>query len=181
MRAASRAIAASSVGTATNVMRIARRDARQQRSHESRHREGHRRARARGRSSVSACLAQHHPQQIARRRAQRQPDAHLLRALADRVGDHAVESDGGQHQRQHAHHAEQVRAHALREDRRPHVLLQRPRVEDRQVGVEAANDVARIAARTAPGAPALRTCRTTALVKFCSSGRYMCGSRRSAS
>ena len=77
-------------------------------------------------------LPDDHAQQRSGRCAERQPDAHLLRSLADRVRHHAVEADRGQQQREHAHRAEQVRRHPLREHRDLHVLVHRARVVDRQ-------------------------------------------------
>ena len=52
---------------------------------------------------------QHHPDDLPAIGAERHPDADLVRALRDAVGRHAIEADGGEHQRDDAEQSREAR------------------------------------------------------------------------
>src|SRR5215472_15914103 len=81
-----------------------------------------------GRSQLKA-LAQDHLQYIFASCAQCHADAKLARAQADSVRDHAIDSDGGENERQPAKESEKHERETARSERFSDIVLERAHVE----------------------------------------------------
>ena len=102
-------------------------------------------------------LAHHQPDDVARHRAERHAHADLARAPRDRVRHHAVEADDREQRREHAERRRQRRDQPIVQQRLIDLVLQRPQVVDRDVGVELRARPARIAPNAASGWLVVRT------------------------
>ena len=90
-------------------------------------------------------LAQHHRQDAAALRAERHPDAELLRALVDREGDDAGDPRRGDDQREQGEEAEQRRRQPRWRERRGAHLGQRAELSTGWFGIDRVHGVADLA------------------------------------
>ncbi len=81
-------------------------------------------------------LLHHHAQHVRLLRAERHPDADLLRPLRDTVRDHAVDPDRRQQERRTREHRQEQHRQPPFGDRVRHHFIHRPDVGDRQLRVE---------------------------------------------
>ena len=79
--------------------RIDRRDLRDERLEDLADAEGGREAERQADAQLPQARAENQPRDLRRLRAEREPQAELLRALGDRVGRDRVDADRGEHQR----------------------------------------------------------------------------------
>ena len=118
-----------------------------------------------------------------RRRAEREPDADLLRPLLDRVRHQAVDADRRQQQRRRAEHRHQPHVEALARGRARHDFAHRADVRHRQAGrlraaaswIAALTECGSTCVRTTQAIGVSRTFSALAASGTCACGMYIVG------
>ncbi len=114
-------------------------DAEQQRRHHPHQRGGEHQAQRHADQRRLQSFDHDHPEQPAHRRAERHADADLAHALAHGVGQHAVDADGREHQREQRKRRQQQHRQRPLPQRLLHDLVHRRDVEHRLLGIDGAN------------------------------------------
>ena len=102
-------------------------------------------------------VADHHHQDVARGRAQRQPDADVARSLAHQARHHAVDADAGETDRERGENGEQDHRKPAARQRLVDALRHRAHVVERQIGRDRANLAGRFRRQRGWIAPARMT------------------------
>ena len=120
-------------------------------------------------TSVSA-LPQDHPQHVLALSAQRHADADFLRSLGDRIGNYAVEADGGEERGEAGENREkQHREFSSQNGMREHIL-HRARIRQRHIAIDAPDRALHRRQETERIGTALRTAKNIEGHCICASG-----------